>query len=204
MDQYSRNRNRSGWKIGCLITALVLLVVVGISVSYFIGQYNKSVRLDEEVKQGWSEVENQLKRRYDLIPNLVETVKGYAKHEKEVFTHLADARKAYFSAKTVGEKAAASGTLERALSRLMLLKENYPNLKANQNFMKLQDSLEGTENRIAVARTRYNEAVKLVNAYVRSFFGRFFAGMTGVTQAEFFEIPDDQKQEMDKAPEVKL
>ena len=204
MDQYTRNRDRSGWKIGCIVTIVVVLIIVGLMASFFIGQYNKSVRLDEEVKQGWSEVENQLKRRYDLIPNLVETVKGYAKHEKEVFTHLADARKAYFSAKTVGEKAAASGTLERALSRLMMLRENYPDLKANQNFMKLQDSLEGTENRIAVARTRYNEAVKLVNAYVRSFFGRFFAGMTGVTQAEFFEIPDDQKQEMDKAPEVKL
>ena len=204
MDQYTRNRDRSKWKIGCIVTIVVVLIICGMMASFFIGQYNKSVRLDEEVKQGWSEVENQLKRRYDLIPNLVETVKGYAKHEKEVFTHLADARKAYFSAKTVGEKAAASGTLERALSRLMLLKEYYPNLKANQNFMKLQDSLEGTENRIAVARTRYNEAVKLLNAYVRSFFGRFFAGMTGVTQAEFFEIPDEQKQEMDKAPEVKL
>lgn len=204
MDQYTRNRDRSKWKIGCIVTIVVVLVIVGMMASFFIGQYNKTVRLDEEVKQGWSEVENQLKRRYDLIPNLVETVKGYAKHEKEVFTRLADARKGYFSAKTVGEKAAASGTLERALSRLMMLRENYPNLKANQNFMKLQDSLEGTENRIAVARTRYNEAVKLLNAYVRSFFGRFFAGLTGVTKAEFFEIPDEQKQEMDRAPEVKL
>ena len=191
-----------GWKIGCLaVLGVFILLAVGMGMT-FVNLYNKSVTFDEGVKEKWSEVENQLKRRYDLIPNLVETVKGYAKHEKEVFTHIADARKAYFSAKGVKQKAAASGGLEKALSRLLLLREQYPNLKANQNFLKLQDSLEGTENRITVARTRYNEAVKQLNAVVRSFFGRFFAAFTGVAEAEYFEIPDEKKEEMDKPPAV--
>lgn len=201
MDQYP-SQSSSGWKKGCLFGFLGLLAVAAVAAWFFISNYNKAVRLDETVKEKWSEVENQLKRRYDLIPNLVETVKGYAGHEKEIFTHLADARKAYFSANTVADKAKAAGGMERALSRLLLLKETYPDLKANQNFMKLQDSLEGTENRISVSRTRYNDAVKELNAYVRSFFGRYFADMAGVEKAEFFEIPEAQKAEMDTPPKV--
>lgn len=201
MDQYP-SHSSSGWKKGCLFGFIGVLVIAGICAWFFVSHYNKAVRLDETVKQQWSEVENQLKRRYDLIPNLVETVKGYASHEKELFKHVADARKAYFSANSVAQKAAASGGMERALSRLLLLKETYPNLKANQNFMKLQDSLEGTENRISVARTRYNASVKELNSFVRSFFGRFFAVMAGVEKAEFFEIPEEKKAEMDTPPKV--
>lgn len=194
----------SGWKIGCLaVLGVLVLLIIGVAVT-FVSLYNKSVKLDEGVKEKWSEVENQLKRRYDLIPNLVETVKGYASHETELFTHLADARKAYFAANGVKEKAAAAGGMESALSRLLLLKETYPNLKANQNFLKLQDSLEGTENRITVARTRYNESVKELNGFVRSFFGRFFVAFTGVKEMEYFEIPDDKKEEMDKPPAVEF
>jgi LemA protein len=202
MNSYPAPSSGRGWKIGCLVVVGVFVVLlIGIGAS-FVSLYNKSVAFEEGVKEKWSEVENQLKRRYDLIPNLVETVKGYAKHEKEVFSEIANARKSYFSAKGVGDKAKASAGLERALSRLLMLREQYPNLKANQNFLKLQDSLEGTENRIAVARTRYNAAVKELNAFVRSFFGRFFAAFTGVEQAEYFEIPDDMKETMDSPPTV--
>jgi LemA protein len=202
MNGYPQQSSGKGWKIGCLVVVGVILVLaLGIGAT-FVNLYNKSVGLEEGVKEKWSEVENQLKRRYDLIPNLIETVKGYAKHEKELFTEIANARKSYFSAQGVGDKAEASAGLERALSRLLMLKETYPNLKANQNFMKLQDSLEGTENRIAVARTRYNESVKALNSFVRSFFGRFFAAFTGVKEAEYFEIPDDMKEQMDAPPAV--
>ncbi len=202
MNGYPQQSSGKGWKIGCLaVVGVVLVLAFGIGAT-FVNLYNKSVSLEEGVKASWSEIENQLKRRYDLIPNLVETVKGYAKHEKEVFSEIANARKAYFSAKGVGEKAKASAGLERALSRLLMLKENYPNLKANQNFMKLQDSLEGTENRIAVARTRYNDAVKALNSFVRSFFGRFFAAFTGVSEAEYFELPDGEKEAVAAPPAV--
>jgi len=202
METYAQPKSSSTWKIGCLAVlggGLLLLIIVGVS---FVNLYNKSVRHEESVKEKWSEVESQLKRRYDLIPNLVETVKGYAKHEKEVFQHIADARKAYFSAKAPADKVKAAGTMERALSRLLLLRETYPQLKANQNFMKLQDSLEGTENRVTFARSKYNESVKELNSFVRSFFGRFFAAFTGVKEAEYFELPEEQKEEMKTPPKV--
>ncbi len=202
MNGYEQQSSGKAWKIGCIaFVGLVLLLAIGLGVT-FVKLYNKSVALEEGVKEKWSEVENQLKRRYDLIPNLIETVKGYAAHEKEVFTEIANARKSYFQAKGVGDKAQASAGLERALSRLLMLKETYPNLKANQNFLKLQDSLEGTENRIAVARTRYNEAVKALNSFVRSFFGRFFAAFTGVKEAEYFELPAEMKEKLDAPPAV--
>jgi LemA protein len=202
MNTYPAQSSGSGWKIGCLaVIGIVLALAIGLGVA-FVSLYNKSVALEEGTREKWSEVENQLKRRYDLIPNLVETVKGYAKHEKELFTDIANARKAYFQAESVGDKAKAAGGLEKALSRLLLLRERYPQLKANQNFLKLQDSLEGTENRIAVARTRYNEAVKELNSFVRSFFGRFFAAFTGVKEAEYFEIPEEEKETMGEPPKV--
>ncbi len=139
------------------------------------------------------QVENQLKRRYDLIPNLVETVKGYAKHEKELFENIAQARTQYFQAKDVKGKVDASNRLEGALSRLLLLKETYPVLKANESFLKLQDSLEGTENRIAVERKRYNDSVQLLNTYIRTFMGRFYSAFANVSKAEYYEIPDAEK-----------
>jgi len=178
-----------GLKIGLAVGAAALLAI-GIVVS----GYNRVIAMDESVKEKWAQVENQLKRRYDLIPNLVETVKGYATHERELFEHIADARTKYFSAGNVGEKIQASNQLEGALSRLLLLQENYPQLKANENFMKLQDSLEGTENRIAVERMRYNESVKTLNAYIRGFPGRFWAGFAGVQQATYYDIPAGQEE----------
>ena len=167
---------------------------------WIISGYNRVVTMDENVKTAWAQVDNQLKRRFDLIPNLVETVKGYAAHEKEVFEHLADARTKYFQAPDVKGKIEASGDFERALSRLLVLQETYPQLKANESFLKMMDSLEGTENRLSVERKRYNDAVRTLNTYIRTVFGRFFAGLAGVTKAEYYQIPEAEKA----APKVKF
>ncbi len=183
-------------KIILIVVAAVLLL----SVMWMISGYNRAIRLDENVNAQWTQVENQLKRRYDLIPNLIETVKGYASHEKELFKHIADARTKYFQAKDIKGKIAASNQLEGVLSRLLLLKEAYPNLKANESFLKLQDSLEGTENRIAVERMRYNDAVRKLNTYRREIVGRFFASLAGVEAAEYYEVPEAEKA----VPKVKF
>jgi len=181
-----------------LIILAVILLFAFMAFSWVKRGYNNAVAMDEDVKGRWAQVENQLKRRYDLIPNLVQTVKGYAKHEKELFEHLADARTQYFQAKDVKGKIAASNQLEGVLSRLLLLREQYPDLKANQSFLKLQDSLEGTENRIAVERKRYNESVQRLNTFTRTFFGRFFAALAGVSKAEYYEVPEGEQE----APKV--
>jgi LemA protein len=188
---------------GLKITLIVLgvLAVIGFVVGkWVITGYNNVIAMDEQVKSQWAQVDNQLKRRYDLIPNLVETVKGYASHEKELFEFIAEARTKYFQANTVKEKIQASGQLEGVLSRLLVLQENYPQLKANESFLKLQDSLEGTENRISVERKRYNETVQMLNTYIRTVFGRFFAGFAGVSNAEYYEIPEAEKA----TPKVKF
>jgi len=178
----------------------VILIVLGVILlagimmfGKIIAGYNHVVAMDENVKGKWAQVENQLKRRYDLIPNLVETVKGYARHEKELFENIAQARTQYFQAKDVKGKVNASNRLEGALSRLLLLQEKYPVLKANESFLKLQDSLEGTENRIAVERKRYNDSVQLLNTYIRTFMGRFYAAFANVSKAEYYEIPEAEK-----------
>lgn len=182
-----------GLKIALIVLGIVLLIGFGI-VSWGIKGYNNVIAMDEGVTASWAQVENQLKRRYDLIPNLVETVKGYAKHEKELFENIAEARTKYFQAPDVKGKIEASNQLEGVLSRLLLLREAYPELKANESFLKLQDSLEGTENRIAVERKRYNDAVRVLNTYIRTVFGRFFAGIAGVSSAEYYEIPEGQAE----------
>jgi len=182
-----------GLKIALIIVGAILLIAV-MTFSWVKSGYDRVITMDENVRASWAQVENQLKRRYDLIPNLVETVKGYAAHEKEIFEHIADARTKYFQAGSVKEKIEASQGLERALSRLLLLQERYPQLRANENFLKLQDSLEGTENRIAVERKRYNDAVRELNTYIRTFFGRFFATLAGVGPAEYYEIPEAEKE----------
>jgi LemA protein len=185
-------------------TILIILAVIAgfalLTIFWGVGQYNKVVSMDEQVKSQWAQVENQLKRRYDLIPNLVETVKGYAKHEKDVFENIANARTKYFQAQTVKDKIQASQQLEGALSRLLMLQENFPQLKANESFLKLQDSLEGTENRIAVERKRYNDDVLALNTYRRTVFGRFFASLAGIGEATYYEIPQAEKE----APKVKF
>jgi len=189
----------NGVKTILIVVAVFAVVAIG-AVMYGMGEYNKAVAMDEQVKSQWAQVENQLKRRYDLIPNLVETVKGYAKHERELFENIANARTKYFQANTVQDKIQASQQIEGLLSRLLVLRETYPQLKANESFLKLQDSLEGTENRIAVERMRYNDTVKVLNTYRRTVFGRFFASLAGVNEAKYYEVPEAEKE----APKVKF
>ena len=188
-----------GVKITLIVVGVLLLIVV-LSIGWAIKGYNTAIVLDENIKGKWAQVENQLKRRFDLIPNLIESVKGYAKHEKELFENIAEARTKYFQQKSVGGKIEAANNLNGVLSRLLFLQERYPDLKANQSFLKLQDTLEGTENRIAVERKRYNEAVQALNTFIRTFYGRFFASMAGVEKAEYFEIPEVEAQ----VPKVKF
>jgi LemA protein len=185
----------------------VVLIILGVTVllmfivgAKLIAGYNRVITMQENVKSKWAQVDNQLKRRYDLIPNLVETVKGYAKHEKEIFENIAQARTQYFQAKDLKGQIDSANRLEGALSRLLLLQERYPDLKANQSFLKLQDSLEGTENRIAVERKRYNDSVQMLNTYIRTFLGRLYALLAGVSPAQYYEIPQAEKE----APKVKF
>ena len=184
-----------------ILMVLGIFILVGfIAFGMVVKEYNKAINLDENVKNRWAQVENQLKRRYDLIPNLVSTVKGYARHEKELFENIAEARTKYFQAQGVEKKVVAANRLEGVLSRLLMLQEQYPQLKANESFLKLQDSLEGTENRIAVERKRYNDAVRQLNTYTRTFFGRFFAALAGVGKAQYYEVPTREKE----VPQVKF
>jgi LemA protein len=184
------------------LIVLAVLVVIGILfIAPFIGVYNVIVSKQETITAKWAQVENQLQRRNDLIPNLVNTVKGYAGHEKSVFEDITAARSQWAKAGTVDQKVKAAGTVDAALSRLLLVVENYPNLKADQTFMKLMDELSGTENRIAVERMRYNEAVQDYNITVRKFPGNIVAGMFGYKVAsEYFKAEEKAKT----VPEVKF
>jgi LemA protein len=174
--------------------ALVVLAIIVVLGLIFYRNYNQMVTLDEGVKTAWAQVENQLQRRMDLIPNYVETVKGYAKHEREVFIEVTNARAKVAGSVTPSQKIAANTELTAALSRLLLVVERYPDLKANQNFIRLQDELAGTENRIAVERMRYNEAVRGYNVYIRKFPNNIAAGIFGFTRAPLFEAPEEAKQ----------
>ncbi|MCD6353255.1 MAG: LemA family protein [Proteobacteria bacterium] len=176
-----------------LIVGAVIVIFLFSMYSFFKGTYNNFVTLDESVKASWAQVENQLQRRYDLIPNLVETVKGYAKHEKSVFIDVTNARSKVGGAGNIPDKIAANNALSGALSRLLLVVERYPDLKANQNFIRLQDELAGTENRVAVERRRYNETVKAYNVTIRRFPANLLAGIYGFTKAAFFEVPEAAK-----------
>ncbi len=151
-------------------------------------QYNRLVFLDQKVKESWAQVENVLQRRADLIPNLIATVKGYAKHEKNVFIEVTNARAALLKAKTVEEKSISADNFEIALARLLLVVENYPQLRASENFLNLQDELAGTENRIAVERKRYNEAVNNYNRIAKSFPVILFVKSFGfVSEKPYFQ-----------------
>ena len=187
-------------KRNLIIAVVIVLVVVFALYSFFKGTYNTFVSLDEAVKGSWAQVENQLQRRYDLIPNLVETVKGYAKQEKDVLVEVTNARAKVGGATSVPDKISANNELSGALSRLLVVVEKYPDLKSNQNFMHLQDELAGTENRIAVERKRYNDAVKTYNVAIRSFPANLLAGMFNFHSATFFEAPASAKA----APQVKF
>jgi len=182
-----------------LVVILVVLLLVGLGVfSWYIRGYNKAVNLEQGTQQAWADIDAALQRRLDLVPNLVNTVKGYAEHEKELFESIAKSREKYFQAGNRGEKIEASNEMTGFLSRLLMLQERYPELKANENFRDLQVALEGTENRINVARTRYNEAAKQLNAYARQFFGSFFCKRAGVEKVDYFEATEQAKTEVPK------
>jgi LemA protein len=181
-------------KIGCLAAAGivgVLALVVGCSL---MGRYNSFIRANEQIDAAWAQVENVLQRRSDLIPNLVETVKGYASHEREVFENVAAARAQLAGAASPEEAARANAGLTSALGRLLAIAEAYPELKANENFRALQDELAGTENRIAVERKRYNDAVQAFNQSVRQFPNNFVASIFGFGPREYFEAPEEAQQ----------
>ncbi len=172
----------------CIVAALVLLLVWAIS------SYNGLVVKSESVQTAWSQIDNQLQRRNDLIPNLVETVKQYAAHESEVFAQVSEARSKLAGATTVEDMARADAEVTNALSRLLAIVENYPELKANENFIQLQDELAGTENRIAIARRDYNEAARSYNTSIRRFPTNIIAGIFGFERAQYFEASEDARQ----------
>ena len=180
-------------KKALIILAVIfgILLIIAFSIAGFVkNTYNAMVTMDENINGAWAQVENVLQRRYDLIPNLVETVKGYAAHESEVLIQITEARSRVGGAGVPAERMQAEGELSSALSRLMMVVENYPQLKANENFIRLQDELAGTENRIAVERGRYNDTVKIYNAYIRRFPASALAGMFNFERHEFFEAPE--------------
>jgi LemA protein len=165
----------------------VIVVVIVIIGGMLMSSYNNFVTLEENVDQSYAQIENQLQRRLDLIPNLVNTVKGYAAHEKEVIASISDARARLAGAGTVEEEATANAELSGALSRLLVVVENYPNLKADQQFTQLMDELSGTENRISVARKDYNDQVAVYNKKVKQFPVALIAGMTGFDEKQYFK-----------------
>lgn len=177
------------WIAPVAIIAILTLIVV----FWYVGQRNSLVRLEVGVDAAWSEVDNQLKRRSDLIPNLVATVEGIADQEQQVFRDIADARARLAGASTVRETADSYEALEGALSRLLVVVENYPVLRSNENFIRLQDELAGTENRIAVARGRYNQSVQQFNTRIRVFPSSIAANSMGLTERDFFEVSDGDR-----------
>lgn len=185
-------------KTGVIILIIIVLLAVWFG-STFVGHRNEMVRKREAINSAWSQVDVVLQRRADLIPNLVETVKGYAGQEVKVFGDIAAARAAMIGAKTPSDKIAANGALDSALGRLMVVVENYPQLRSNENFMRLQDELAGTENRIAVERKRYNDALQDYNTYIGLFPNNIVASLSGFTRNDaYFKADEGSRQ----APKV--
>jgi len=180
---------------------IIFLIVLVVIVFWVIGMYNGLVRLRNQVKNAWSQIDVQLKRRHDLIPNLVETARGYMKHERETLESITNARSHAVEASGVANQAKAEGELSDALSRFMLVVENYPDLKASQNFLALQEELSSTENKVGFARQFYNDQVQSFNTRIESFPTNIMAGMFNFKQAEFFEIETPAERE---APKVQF
>lgn len=180
------------------IAVITILVLVLLSFGKYVSVKNTLVAKNEAVKTAWSQVDIVLQRRADLIPNLVETVKGYAKQEQTVFGDIAKARSQLLSANTPEQKIAANGQLDGALGRLLLIVENYPDLKSNENFLRLQDELAGTENRIAVERQRYNDALKDYNVYVQQFPNSIFAPSLGFKPNSAYFAASESSREVPK------
>ena len=179
------------------IILIVIAVLVVLLVAFLIGTYNGLVKLKNRVEEAWSDITVQLKRRTDLIPNLVNSVKGYAAHESGVFEKVTEARAAVMDAKGVADTAKAENMLEGALKSLFAVAEAYPDLKANQNFLKLQDELASTENQILTARTRFNEAVKPYNNHIKIFPNNLLAGMFGFSEKAYFKSVEGAEKPVD-------
>jgi LemA protein len=190
-----------------LVIGIIVVVVLVIIAAIIAGMYNSLVRLNVKAQEAWSGITVQLKRRADLIPNLVESVKGYAAHESGVFEKVTEARSAIMNATQVGPAAAAQaeGELTGALKSLFAVAENYPDLKASQNFMDLQAQIADTEDKVAASRRFYNSTVTLFNTKRKVFPTNIFANMLGFTQdKEFFDVPEGERQAVEQAPEVKF
>ena len=180
------------------MVGIILLVILVIVVFYVIGLYNSLIRLKNQVGNGWSQIDVQLKRRHDLIPNLIETCKGYMKHEKETLENITNARSNAMGADSISDKSSAEGALIGSISKFMLVVENYPDLKANANFISLQEELSSTENKIAFSRQNYNDQVLFFNNKIEMFPSNIIAGSFNFKQADFFEIEDKTERDVPK------
>jgi LemA protein len=178
--------------------AIVLIVLIVIVVFYLISIYNSLVALRNQVKNAWSQIDVQLKRRHDLIPNLIETVKGYVKHERDTLENITKYRSQAMGAGTIAEKSKAEGLLSGALGQLNVVVENYPDLKANQNFLSLQEELTSTENKISFSRQSYNDQVLFYNNKIEMFPSNIIAGMFKFVKEVFFELEDKKEKEVPK------
>lgn len=183
---------------------IVILVIVGVVILGLVFMYNSLVRLNVRVDEAWSDITVQLKRRADLIPNLVETVKGYAKHEKEVFENVTAARSAMLGAKTPEDAAKAENMFQQTLKSLFAVAENYPQLKANENFKALQDELTDTEDKIQASRRFYNGSARDLNTKIKVFPTNIFAGMLGFKPRQFFEVPEGEQAAIAQPTNVKF
>lgn len=185
-----------------IIVILVIVLVIAVTIA---GIYNSLVRLDERVNEAWSDITVQLKYRADLIPNVVETVKGYAKHEKETFQMVTEARSAVMGAKTVKQAAEAEKEMQTALGRIFAIAESYPELKANSNFVKLQEQLQDVEDKIQAARRFYNAGAKDLNTKIKTFPTNIINNLVGhFKKRDYFEVEETERAKIEKAPEVKF
>lgn len=180
-------------KGGLVVLAVIAVLVLAVG-GWVVSNYNNLVTKKTEVQKSFAEVDNQLLRRNDIIPNLVETVKGVAAQEQIVFGQIADARAQMAGARSTEQKLAAGGAMDSAIGRLLVVIENYPQLRSQENFLRLQDELAGTENRLSVARTRYNDVVGEFNVMVKRFPTNLFAGMFGYKEEPFYQVSAEQKQ----------
>jgi LemA protein len=185
------------WVLGILGAIILFLLIIA---GMVVGQYNKMVTLRENIDGAWAQIDNQLQRRNDLIPNLVKSAKGYMEHEKEIFTYVADARAKLAGAQNIPQKIEAARQMDTVLGRLFAIMENYPVLKADKTVTRLMDELAGTENRITVERRRYNESVKLYNTTILRFPTRIFASIFGFEKGTYYEIEESARE----VPKVNL
>ena len=181
-----------------MVFLIIVIVVIVFFVLMFVSMYNSLIKLRNQVKNAWSQIDVQLKRRHDLIPNLIETVKGYMTHERETLQNITNARSQAMNASGVADKAKAEGELSGAMSKFFLVVENYPDLKANQNFLALQEELTSTENKISFSRQSYNDQVLFYNNKIQMFPTNILAGMFNFAQEQFFQVEDKADREVPK------